>query len=372
MIRNAIKLGSFRGIQIGLDLSWLLIFAWVTWSLATYHFPMDYPAWRPGGYWMVAVVTSLLFFGSILAHELGHSLVALRFGIPVRSITLFLFGGVAQITQEPKRAREEFYIAIAGPLVSVALAGFFWGLSLLVAPGSPLAALGGWLGIINLSLAVFNLIPGFPLDGGRVLRAAVWGLTGNYRRATRWASAIGQFVAYGFIGLGVGLAVVGSLWNGLWLVFIGWFLLNAASASWRQASLRGPLQGLVAQDVMMTDCPHLKRDLTLDELVHTHVLHTEQRCFPVTEGNHIIGMITLDEIKAVPQARWAQVTVAEAMLPFKQALKVLPTAELSQVLAQMNANQINQLPVMETDHLLGMISREGIFRVLKIRLELKV
>jgi len=160
---------------------------------------------------------------------------------------LFLLGGVAQLSQEPRRAREEFFIAIAGPLVSVVLAGLFWTMGLGVAPGSPLAAVGSWLGIINLSLALFNLIPGFPLDGGRVLRAALWAVTGSYRRATRWASVSGQFVAYGFIGLGLGFVFVGALWDGVWLGFIGWFLHNAASASWRKVTFQETFQKMVVQ-----------------------------------------------------------------------------------------------------------------------------
>lgn len=251
------------------------------------------------------------------------------------------------------------------------MAGVFGGLGFLVPAGSPLAAMGGWLGIINLSLAVFNMIPGFPLDGGRVLRAAVWGFTGNYQRATQWATVLGQIVAFGFIGLGIGLAVMGSLWDGLWIGFIGWFLLNAASAGQQQASLQNTLQGLTAQEVMMTDCPRLPRDLTLKQLVYDYVLHTEQHCFAVVENNCLLGSISLNEIKAVPQARWGEVTVGEIMVPFEQMLKVQPTVDIGQLVEQMNAQQVSQLPVVETNRLLGMISRKGIEHTLRVRLELK-
>ena len=371
MIRNSIKLGTFKGIEIGLDFSWILIFAWVTWSLATHYFPTHYPAWQPAGYWVVAVVTSLFFFGSIVAHELGHSLVALRYHIPVRSITLFIFGGVAQIAKEPKRALEEFLIAIAGPLVSAAIALFFFGLARAVnAPGSPLDALGTWLGVINLSLAVFNLIPGFPLDGGRVFRAAVWALTKDFKRATLTASFLGQLIAYGFIGYGVWIALSGSLMDGLWIGFIGWFLLNAAASSWQQVTIQDVLKGLPASEAMMTDCPHVPRHLPLSELVSRHILKTARRCFPVVEDGHTWGIITLNEIKAVPQDQWDQVTVGRTMIPFQQTHKVAPQTSLAEVLELMTQHEVNQLPVVEGDQLVGMVSREGILRALKTRSEL--
>lgn len=370
-MRNAVRLGRVFGIEIGLDYSWFIIFALVTWTLAAHYFPMNY-RWPAATYWTVGLITSLIFFASVLAHELGHSVVALRFGIPVHSIRLFIFGGLAQISHEPKRAREEFYIAIAGPSVSVALAGLFWVFSRAVYPKSPLEALGTWLAVINLSIAAFNLIPGFPLDGGRVFRAAVWGLTGSYTRATRIAAGLGQVVAYGFIALGVWMAVAGALWNGLWIGFIGWFLLNASTTSFKQVSVQEMLQGLTAQEVMMTDCPQVPRELTLEALVRDHVLRTARQSFPVVEDGYTWGIVTLKEIKAVPKARWAQVTVGEIMVPFEQIVKVPPQTGLAEVLQQMAEQEVNQLPVVEGDQLLGMISRDGILQLLKTRAELRV
>lgn len=230
----SIKLGRIKNIPIGLHWSLLLVFGLLTWSLARGYFPEEYPSLPASAHWFLAVLTSLFFFGSVLLHELGHALVALRNHIPVRQITLFIFGGVAQLEQETRSPGAEFRIAIAGPLVSLGLAGLFGGLYLLDQHIPYLAAPSYWLARINLLLALFNLIPGFPLDGGRVLRAIIWHFTGSMHRATQAASVTGQLVAFGFIGWGIYTIFTGSFFNGLWLAFIGWFLQNAAAASFAQ------------------------------------------------------------------------------------------------------------------------------------------
>lgn len=371
-MRNTLRLGRIFGIEIGLDFSWFIVFALVTWSLAAHVFPDNY-RWPVSTYWTTGLITSLLFFASVLAHELGHSVVALRKGIPVKAITLFIFGGMAQITKEPERPRDEFFIAIAGPAVSVALGGLFLALrSLDPNAGQPLAALTSWLGWINLSLAVFNLIPGFPLDGGRVLRSIVWGVTQSFQSATQIASIAGRVIAFGFIALGIWIFFSGNWVSGLWLAFIGWFLDNAASGSYQQIALRQQLTGVKAREIMMTDCPHVSRFLTLHELVYDYILKGTRRCFPVVEDGRVLGIITLHHVKEIPQERWAMTNVGAAMTPFEQTKKVKPDQDLFEVLEFMTAEDINQVPVVEDGRLLGMISRDRVLAFLATRAELGV
>jgi len=240
MTRATVPLGRIRGIPIGLDYSWFLIFALITWTLATGYFPAEYGDWPPAEYWIVGAATAALFFASVLAHELGHSLVAIGYRVPVRRITLFVFGGMAEIGAEPPRPAAEFWIAIAGPIVSFVLAGLFAAAVPAVAGSEPLTALAKYLAYTNGILALFNLIPGFPLDGGRVFRALVWGVTGDLQRATRIAAALGRAVAMAFIAVGVMRVVGGNTAGGLWLAFIGWFLMSAASAHARESAAHDP------------------------------------------------------------------------------------------------------------------------------------
>jgi len=250
-----VKLGRIFGIPLELHPSWFLIFGLVTWSLAIGYFPVEYPTLPMVAYWMLGAATSLLFFGSVLIHELGHSVVALRNQVPVRRIILFIFGGVAQIGREPPDAGTEFRIAIAGPLSSLGLAAGFAGLWWLDQAIPYLDAPSVWLMRINLLLAFFNLIPGFPLDGGRILRAVIWHFTGNFYRATQVAVFTGQLAAFGFISLGILIILTGYWLNGLWLVFIGWFLQNAAAASYAQTSLQESLRDVTVAQAMTRDCP---------------------------------------------------------------------------------------------------------------------
>lgn len=369
-MRNALSLGKIFGIEVRLDYSWFIIFVMVTWSLAVHHFPMNHQ-WPASTSWTVGILTSLLFFASILAHEFGHSFVAIRKGIPVQSITLFIFGGIARITKEPERPRDEFLIAIAGPAVSAGLGLFFLAVSVLASsPHEPVAALASWLGWINLSLALFNLLPGFPLDGGRILRSIVWGRTGSFKRATQIASTAGQVVAYGFIFLGIWLFFSGRWIDGLWLGFIGWFLNNAAIANYQQVALQEQLSGVTARAVMMTDCPRVPRDLTLHALVYDYLLKDATRCFPVVEDGQVYGIITLHHVKAFPPQQWPFITVGQAMTPFEETKKVRPDQDLFKVMELMTAEDVNQVPVVEDGRLLGMISRDRLLSFITVRAEL--
>lgn len=369
-MKNALKIGKLFGIEIRLDYSWFVIFVLVTWSLSAGHFPMY--RWPALTSWAVGIVASLFFFASILAHELGHSFVAIRRNVPVRSITLFIFGGIAQIGKEPSHPLDEFLIAIAGPVVSALLGLFYLAVPALIFadPNTPIAALGIWLGTINLTLAVFNLIPGFPLDGGRILRSIVWGLTGKFKRATQIASGAGQFVAYGFIFLGIWLFFAGHVAEGLWIGFIGWFLNNAAIANYQQVTLQEQLVGIKARDAMLTDCPRVRRDLTLYELVHDYLLKDATRCFPVVEDGHAYGIVTLRHVKAYPPEQWRFITVAQAMTPLESTKKIDAGMDISELIKFMTDENVNEAPVVENGRLVGMISRDRLLHFVAVRAEL--
>jgi Zn-dependent protease/CBS domain-containing protein len=372
MRRHTIPLGRVLGIPIGLDPSWFLIFALVTWTLAASYFPSEFNNWPQAQYWIVGAVTAILFFASVVLHELGHSIVALRYKIPVRSITLFIFGGIAQIAAEPPSAVAEFLIAVAGPLTSFALAVIFGLLRQAFTGIAPLLALAEYLAYINGTLAIFNLIPGFPLDGGRVFRAIIWGVTGNLRRATLIAATVGRFVAALFILVGVWQVFSGSLGNGLWLAFIGWFLENAAVVEVQQQRLHDLLAGHTVSQAMSRSCAIAPADLTLQELVDHHILASGQRCLVLTRGDETVGLLTLHHIRGVPKDQWAAVTAAQAMTPMSQMKRVQPDVELRVALEEMDRDGVNQLPVMTDGRVLGMLSREDVISYLRTLREIGV
>lgn len=371
-MRASLTFGRILGIPVGVHSSWFLVAALVTWSLASGYFPQEYPGWATATYWLVGVVTAVLFFGSVLIHELGHSVVALREGVPVRAITLFIFGGVAQIEREPPTAIAEFRIAIAGPITSLVLAGMFGVLGLAARTNPVPAAPAVYLARINLMLAFFNLIPGFPLDGGRVLRAALWQYGGNFREATRQATIVGRGVAFLFILGGVGQMFFGNFLNGLWIAFIGWFLNNAADATNQQVAMNETLAGVTARDVMSHRCPTVSADLPLDRLVHEHILGTGQRCFFVAGDEGLLGLITLHNVKALPRDRWHDVTAGEIMTPVKALQWARPDEDVLALLQRMDAADVNQMPVMDGRRLVGMLSREHLLRYIRLRTELGI
>ena len=361
-----IKLGRIWGIPIGLSTSWFLIFGLVTWSLASSYLPAEYPGLPRSALWLLGAVTSLLFFGSVLLHELGHSWVALRHKLPVRSITLFIFGGVAQIGREPPTPSAEFRIAIAGPLVSLGLAVVFYAVYLIDRQILYLSAPSLWLARINLILGVFNLIPGFPLDGGRVLRSVVWKATNNFKRATQAASFTGQLVAFGFIGYGAFIILRGNLFNGLWLAFIGWFLQNAATASYAQANLREQLRDVTVAQVMLPDCPQVPGRITIQQLVDEQILTGARRCFFVTDQGRLSGMLTLRDVTAVPRQDWAIVSAEQAMVPLDRLVRVHPRQPVLEALQTMDDAKVAQVPVTQDGQIVGMLSREQILHYVRL------
>jgi len=367
---SGLRIARIFGIPIYLHASWFIIFVLITFSLAT-QFKGEHPHWSVAQHWSLGILTSLLFFASVLLHELGHSVVALHYRIPVVSITLFIFGGVARISREPARARDEFNIAVAGPVVSYLLAGGFWLLARVFPSSEMLGALATWLARINFFLATFNLLPGFPLDGGRIFRALVWGVTGSYTRATRFASRGGQLLAYLMIVTGIWQSLTSSFVSGLWLAFIGWFLLSAAQESYVQVAIRRALKGLSAADIMSEELPTVSRSISLEDYVH-EMLRTGRRCHLVMDNGQLLGMMTVHALNRVPREEWAGTSVQAVMLPREQIRSASAEEPVLALLERMQREDINQMPVLAGStpgQVVGIITRESILRVIQTRTE---
>jgi Zn-dependent protease len=366
VFRHTVPLGRIFGIVVDLDYSWFLVFGLLTWILAVSYYPTEFKNWSPAEYWLMGAITAILLFVSVLLHELGHSVVALRFGIPVPRITLFIFGGVSQIATEPTSAAKEFWIASAGPAVSFALAGIFWEMRLIFASIPSLLALVKYLALLNLVLGAFNLVPGFPLDGGRVFRAIVWGVTRNFHRATSAAALAGRFFGFLLIFLGVWQVLAGNLLNGLWTAFIGWFLDSAAASQVQQQMLKDLLAGHKVSEMMSRDCTRIPADLTLQDVVEKNVLAGGHRCFVVSRGEETVGLITLSEITKVPRSSWPTTSVTQAMIPTDKLVSTPANAEAWTTLENMGRNSVNQLPVVEGSRIIGVFSREDLVHYLGI------
>ena len=372
-MNNSFQIGKIAGISIRIDYTWFIVFALVALSLGGSQFPNMRPGWSPALYWIMGAITAILFFASVLAHELAHSLVSKSRGVPVESITLFIFGGVARIKEEPKGPGGEFWMALAGPATSVGIGLAFGVLYYAIRQtGSPIALLARWLFYVNLIVAIFNMIPGFPLDGGRILRSIIWKITGDIRKSTRVASTVGKVVAYSFILWGVWMLISGNRFNGIWMAFIGWFLLNAASSSYRQLEIREMLRGVKVREIMTTDCPRIPKNLAIKDLVDDHIFRTTRRCFPVVDNDHISGIITLHNIKEVPKEKWETTKIEEVMTNLNELRIVHPDDDLYNVMQQMTEDGVNQLPVIENEQLVGMIARDNLLGFMNARSELGV
>jgi len=364
---SGILIGRIFGIPIYLHTSWFVIFLLITLSLRT-QFTSQHPTWTPAQHWTLGIVTSILFFASVIFHELSHSVVALHYRIPVKSITLYVFGGLSRIERDPSSAVQEFNMAIAGPLSSLFLAGCFYLVARFVHGSEMVTSIAGWLWQINFVLALFNLVPGFPLDGGRVLRGIAWGITKDFNRASRIASKAGTFFAYMMILMGVWQALGGNWVGGLWLAFIGWFLLEAARESYAHVAIQSTLAGVTAADIMTHDIPTVSRAASLDEYVH-EVLRTGRRCHIVTDGDRLSGIVTLQSARSVPRDEWGHTSVQAVMVPVDRIHSAAPGEAATRVLERMQAEDINQMPVVSDGHVIGMIGRDAILRVLQTRFQ---
>ena len=372
-ISPGLRIGRILGIPIYVHASWMIIFVLITMSLAM-QFTQEHPQWTSVQHWSVGVATSLLFFASVLFHELAHSVIARIYKIRVISITLFVFGGVARLGREPAKAIQEFNIAIAGPLGSLFLAVGFYSLTLFFPYAQMTGALAMWLWQTNAALALFNLLPGFPLDGGRIFRAIVWGVTKDFARATKVAGTSGKIVAYGLIVFGAWLGLMKGQWtSGLWLAFIGWFLLNAAQESVAQVAIRETLSGLHAADVMSHEVPTVPRDISLEDYGQ-EVARTGRRCHLVTTNDRLVGMINVHTLNSVPRHEWANMSVQGVMIPREKILWARPEEPLLGLLERLVSADVNQMPVVsdtENDgaHIIGMVTRDSILRVMQARSE---
>ena len=385
---NGLRLGSIAGIAIHVDWSLAIVFFLVTSGLAMGLFPAWHPEWSAPLAWGTALAAAVLFFGSVLAHELSHALVGRRQGVTIRRITLFVFGGLAHLEREPQGWRAELVMAIAGPITSLVI-----GIAALAAAGAlvgpveldpahperlfarlgVLATLLVWIGQVNVILALFNLVPGFPLDGGRVLRAILWGATGDLRRATRWASAAGRGFAWMLIAAGIAMAagvtlpVLGvGLVNGLWVMLIGWFLNNAALTSYRQVLLREALEHVPVSRLMLRTLDSVAPDLPVAELVEGHLMRSDQRAFPVVADDRLLGVVSLADVRRLARDAWPATRVGDIMTPAAKLVSVNPRDDALEVLSLLGAKGVNQLPVIEAGALQGFVRREDVLKWLAL------
>lgn len=371
-MRASFRIGRIAGIDIGAHYTWLLAFFLIAWSLSVGFFPQLYPDWSTLAYWSAGIISALCLFMSVLLHELAHSLVARARGMSVNSITLFIFGGVSNLEGEPERPIAEFAMAIVGPLTSLVLAGIFWSLAQVITPQDSITkAIVSYLAIINALLAAFNLIPGFPLDGGRVLRSIIWGATRDLRKATNIAATAGQIFGWGFIAIGVYSLFTGNFLGGLWIAFIGWFLSNAADASRRDASMREHLHGVKVEEIMDTSPRCLGATELVGDVVRDVFFQQGARAAAVCEQERVIGIITITDVKRLPQSRWNDTAVTEIMTR-EPLYSVGIDDDLSTTMRLLAQHELNQLLVLDRGRLVGLLSRAHVIRYLQLSQELRL
>lgn len=362
-LQGAWRIGSALGIPVRVHYSWLVVFGLITWSLSTYYFPQAAPDLPVVSYWIKGILASLLLFGSVGFHELAHSVVARKYGMSIDSITLFIFGGVAQMKGEPPHPRAEFMIAMAGPLSSFLLSAIFFVFSLNAMGG--MNALFAYIARINLILGIFNLIPGFPMDGGRVLRSYIWGRKKDFFYATRRASGIGQKIAIFFIIFGI-FSVFAGMPGGLWLMLIGWFLFSAAQASYQQSTLQEILSGMKVADIMVRDIVTVSPSISLEEALNHYFLRYGYGGFPVVDDGNYLGILSLKELKKIPRNDFGKTRVSDVYLPHSRRWEILRDDTVISALEAMIREDVGRLVVMERGAVSGLITRNGIARYVQI------
>mgnify|MGYP005839647419 CR=1 FL=1 len=373
MFGKRMKLFSLFGFEVRLDASWLIIAVLVTWSLAAGLFPYLYPGLPRDTYWTMAVVGALGLFLSIVFHEFSHSLVARRFGMPMKGITLFIFGGVAEMGDEPPTARAEFFMAIAGPVASLMIAAVFFVLYRLGEQAgwqAPVNAVIYYIASINAILAAFNLLPAFPLDGGRILRAILWGSRGDLRWATRVTSTIGAAFAVGLMFIGILQFIGGNLIGGMWLVLIGMFLRNAAQTSYQQLLVRKALEGEPVRRFMVINPITVSPQITVRQLVEDYILHHQHRMYPVLEGETLLGCVTTRQVREIAREAWDQQTVRDVLLPLSPENSIPPSLDAVQALARMNQSGFTRLLVVENGRLVGLLTLKDLLNFFALKVEL--
>jgi Zn-dependent protease len=388
MIMNGFRIGKIFNININIDWSWLLIFGLVSWSLAS-SFAQMHADWTPIMQWGMAILAALLFFLSVLAHELAHSLVARAQGVPVRNITLFMFGGVSNIQKEPASPINEFLVAIVGPLTSFILGGAFLllgtgGIALsnvavtnmtdLLSQLGPANTIFIWLGSVNILVGLFNLIPGFPLDGGRVVRSILWGITNDLKKATRWASWLGQGVAWLLIFAGMSMLfgaqipILGTGFiNGLWLIFIGWFLQNAAVQSYRRVVVQDILEDVPVKRLMNPNVPQAPADISVEEFVDNHLMQSDDQAFIVFDDDKMVGLITIEDVRKLSSESRRTTPVRDVMTPSEKMIVVAPEEDVTDAFDRLQMKDVRQLPVVAGNKIVGLLRRKDIVRWLQFQ-----
>jgi Zn-dependent protease len=357
------RLGSILGFEIRIDYSWFVIFFLVLWSFSAGVFPAQFPDLSPTTHFLMGGIGTLLFFASLLAHELSHSVVARRKDVPVEGITLFIFGGMARTRLESETPEDELAIAGVGPVASLVIAGMFgvvWWLGGQLGWGDAVMGVAIYMAYLNVILALFNLLPGFPLDGGRLFRGVAWKLTGDLTKATRWATNGGKALGYALMGLGLLQTFAGAVLGGLWMLFIGWFLRGAAEASYAQHILQRLLARVRAEDVMTPDPETVPPDVPLRRLVEERFLKRRYQSFPVVDGDRLVGFLTLQQVKDVPREDWDRRTARDVMTPVEANLVVEPQQSMTDVLQSMQENGTRRILVADGDRLRGIISSTDI------------
>ncbi len=367
---RGVRIFRVLGIQISLNYTWFIIFGLIAWSLASGYFPYKYPELSRSAHWVMGFFGAVFLFLSVLAHELTHSYIAKKEGIEVSEITLFIFGGVSQLAKEPEDPMKEFKVALGGPISSFVLSFIFWILSIVTShmPGWILVTgLLAYLAYINLALAIFNLIPGFPLDGGRVLRALYWKRTGSLGRATKIASDTGRWIGLGIILLGLLSVLMGNLMGGFWFVIIGIFLRSSAEGGYQQVVMKGALEGVKARELMSEGVISVDPSMRMNRLVEDYYLKYKHVTYPVVESDRIIGIVTLTHVKEIPRDQWVDRTVREVMIPIREEIEVDPEGEAIDALQKMIRSGEGRLPVVKEGKVVGMITRKDILNLLEIK-----
>jgi Zn-dependent protease/predicted transcriptional regulator len=371
--KGSIELFKVAGVQVEIDYSWIFIAVLIWWSLSAGYFPRTYPGHAWSSYWIVGAVGTALFFASILGHELSHAALGNRLGENVTRITLFIFGGVAHLTSEPKTAGDEFKIAAIGPLSSVVIAAIFWTIEqTLVGVHAPelWIAMFSYLAFINVALAVFNLLPGFPLDGGRILRAILWHHWGDFRRATAAAADWGNTIAWGMIVLG-GLEIFGGeLVSGIWMIFIGLFLRGAAHASYQSVVIEQILGRPKVADLMIREPVSIDPDATISDAVDHYFLHYGYTGFPVVKDGRAMGILSLSRVRECPREERGNRHVHDIMVPITAKVTISPSASISDAMHQMAEADAGRLLVLDGERLSGLITRSQIARFVQLKAQL--
>jgi Zn-dependent protease/predicted transcriptional regulator len=361
MFGSSFQVGRIGGIAIEIHPSWLIILGLLSWTLSEHLFPSQYSDWSTATYWVVGIAAALLLFVTVLIHELAHAVVAIRRGLPVPKITLFIFGGVSHLLRQPKSAGEEFQIAAAGPATSLGIA-LVAGAITLAATGrqEQIEAIFAYLAIVNVALAVFNMLPGFPLDGGRVLRSIAWKRTGSFRRATRVSSGVGSIFGYGLIFGGLGLILAGFVLNGIWFGFIGWFLLSAARGERESMELEGILGGLTASQLMSEDFPTVTPGTSVQDVVDIHMVGQGQRAVMVALDGAVAGIVTVSDVRKLPRAEWDRTPIQRLMTAKEDIVTVAPGTPAIELLNLMSQRRLNQVPVIDAGRMVGLVTRRDL------------